>query len=351
MLISFFCIATEPFKNKYPIIESIKSILPLADEVVVVLGRNEKESEKEIRKLGEKIKIYKTHLWPKDWIYDIMTYHFDYALKKCTGDFCVKFDIDYVFKYDDEKILREIFTNNQKYHKIYLPKYNYLDNLHWMIYKKGIYCINRKLILEENENDMDRFYVGNKNYVNELIIDGKMREYIYEGKDIKVFNYDCSFMDKNLFIEKHYRWYNAYYKKWGNLDHFGLKPETLKNKEKLLKFVIDRTKDRIEYAAKNGNIYFDSFKFNPNLIRGKLRELKEGDYGYNFFDMIKLSSILYDKLPNDKKILLENKNKIRKYFSKLEGDFEFLSEKDNTRMIEILNENLNEKFLKISKFL
>jgi len=351
MRISFFCIATEPLKNKYPIFESVKSVLPLADEVVIVLGREEKKSEKMLMKLGDKIKIYKTNLWPIDWVYDVMTYHFDYALKKCTGDFCVKFDIDYIFKYKEDHVLRELFKRNDKFHKIYLPKYNYLDKCHWMIFKRGIYCINKKLILKDHHGDEDAYFVGNKNYVNELIIEGKMKEFIYEGDLIKVFNYDCSFMDKDLFYEKHYRWYNAYYKKWGNLDHFGLTIDILKNKDKLLNFVIERTKDRIEYAAKNGNIYFDSFKYNPPLIRGRLRQMESNEYGFNYFGMLKISNILYDKLSNDKKILEQNKNRIRKYFSKLEGDYEFLNEKDNEKMVDILSKNLKDNYLKISKFL
>ena len=27
-----------------------------------------------------------------------MTYHFDYALRQCTGDICIKIDIDFIFK-------------------------------------------------------------------------------------------------------------------------------------------------------------------------------------------------------------------------------------------------------------
>jgi len=351
MFISFFCIATEPFKNKYPIIESIKSILPLADEVIVVLGRDEKSSTKEIKKISEKVKVFKTDLWPIDWTYDVMTYHFDYAFKKCRGDFCVKFDIDYVFKYPDGFRLNDLFKKKNSYHKIYLPKYNYIDKNHWMIYKRGIYCINKKLILKEHHNDDDLFFIGNKNYVNELIIETKMREFVYDGKDIKVFNYDCSFMDKDLFYEKQFRWYNAYYKKWGNLNHFGLTQEILKNKEKLISYTIERIKDRIEYAGKHGMIYFDSFKYNPALIRLKLRQMNYKNYGFNFFGMLKLSNIIYDKIPNEKKLLRNNVDKIRKYFNKLEDNYDFLKEEKSDVMVEMLMRNLKDKYLKISKFI
>ena len=351
MFISFFCIATEPFKNRYPIIESIKSILPLADEVIVVLGREEKSSTKVIKQIDPKVKVYRTNLWPVDWAYDVMTYHFDFGFKKCRGDFCVKFDIDYVFKYRDEFRLNDLFKKKDNYHKIYLPKYNYVDKNHWMIFKRGIYCINKKLILKEHNNDEDSFFIGNKNYVNELIIQTKMREYVYDGPDIKVFNYDCSFMDKGLFYEKQFRWYNAYYKKWGNLNHFGLTNEVLNNEDKLIQFTIERTRDRIEYAGKHGLIYFDCFKYNPPLIRFKLRQMTYKDYGFNFFGLFKLSNIIYEKIPNDKRILKDNIEKIRKHFNKLEGEYDFLRENDKNKMVDVLMANLEDKYLKISKFL
>jgi len=334
MFISFFCIATEPYKNKYPIIESIKSVLPVADEVVVIFGRGEKSSEREVKLLSEKVKVYRTDLWPVDWSYDVMTYHFDFGLKKCKGDFCVKFDIDYIFKFRNDDILRKLFEKNkEKYHKIYLPKYNYLDKNHWMIYPKGIYCINKNLILKENNGDEDAFYVGNRNYVNELIVDGNIEEFVYEGNEIKVFNYDCSFMTYDLFYEKHFRWYNAYYKKWGNLNHFGLTVDILNDKEKLVNFVVERTKERIDYAIKTGKVHFDNFLFNPSHIRGKLRGLKKEQYGYNFFGKIKIAKILYeDVLLND-----TNNSRIKFFLEKLVGE-------------KINDVKISDDYLKISKF-
>ena len=61
--LSFFAIATEPFKNGYPIIECITSILNVADEIIIVYGREENESEKQLLQLSEKVKVFKTK-WP-----------------------------------------------------------------------------------------------------------------------------------------------------------------------------------------------------------------------------------------------------------------------------------------------
>lgn len=345
MFISFFCIATEPFKNRYPIMQSLKSILPLADEIIVVLGREEESSENEMRALSDKIKIFKTNLWPEDWTYDVMTYHFDYALKKCQGDFCVKFDIDYIFKFNDIDDLREIFLNYGNHHRIYLPKINYLDIGHWMIYKKGVYCINRKLI--EEDYGEDSYWIGNSNYVNELMVDGEIKDVVVDG-EVKVFNYDCSFMDKETFYEKHFRWYHAYLKKWGNLDHFNLSKEELFDKEKMVSYVINRVKDRIKNAAANKNIYFDSFKYNPPVIRKKLREMTPEMYGSRYFGLMGLEEILYDKIPNDKKHLDKKISAIRKYYETVEGDYDFLK-KENGKMIDILMKRYG-KDIYISKF-
>lgn len=349
MKISFFCIATEPLKNKYPVEESIRSVLPLCDEVVVVLGRTEKASEKILRNLSKKIRIFYTSLWPIDWSYDVMTYHFDYALKKCTGDYCVKFDIDYVFDYNTPDILRNILEKNSKYHKLTFRKYNYIDRNHWMILDRGPYVVNTKLLMEES-GDRDSFYIGNKNYMNELIMEGKMNEKIYGGDDLRVFNYDCTFMDFKLFYEKHYRWYNAYFKKWGNLDHFGMKRKFLENREQFVDFIIKRTRERIVYSIKKKRIYFDNKNFNPELIRDRLGGIKREMYGYNFFGKINLNKLLYNTYKVDK--IKDNYNLIKNYLVILNNNEDFLKGCNKENIINGLKKCYKKKkWVKITKFI
>ena len=56
---SGFTIVRNAIKNGYPVVESIQSILPVVDEMVVAIGDGEDDTEQLIRNIGsEKIKIF-----------------------------------------------------------------------------------------------------------------------------------------------------------------------------------------------------------------------------------------------------------------------------------------------------
>tara|TARA_B100000674_G_C37943972_1_gene963971 strand:- start:162 stop:1049 length:888 start_codon:yes stop_codon:yes gene_type:complete len=289
--ISFFCVATEPLKNRYPIKESIHSILPLADEVIVIFGRREEETEKYLLNLNKKIKLINTDKWNIDWSYDIMTYHFDFALKQCSGDICIKFDIDHIYRQTDINFINEfrngLFSMINKYHIFYIPKYNYLPNNKFLMFENGTYCINSYLLKKEGK----KFNIGREKYVNTIIIEGDKKIYVIKDERYGFVNYDCTFMTKELFIEKQYRWYMAYYKLFGDLERFNITFDILNDHEKILKFVTDRVFNRIKWAKKKNVFYEFKYNYNPNIIREKIGNLNENHYGYNYFqreDILKL---------------------------------------------------------------
>jgi hypothetical protein len=137
--------------------------------------------------------------------------------------------------------------------------------------------------------------------------------------------------------------------KWGNLDYFGISIDTLSDKEKLINFVINRTKDRILHAVENNLIIFDNFKMNPNLIKDRLNRLDKNNYGKNFFGKINIREILYETIPKDTKIVEKNISRIKNYFSKMEDD-NLLNEIKNDKSIIEFIVNIMKKELKISKF-
>ena len=97
MLISSYFIVTEPEKMGFPYMECMESALSFSDELVVVCGREEKQSEDKIRALGEKVKIINTNAWPIDWEYYVMRNHLQIGLDACSGDFALKIDADHIF--------------------------------------------------------------------------------------------------------------------------------------------------------------------------------------------------------------------------------------------------------------
>ena len=58
MKISGFTIVRNAVKNDYPVVESICSILPVVDEMIVLVGKSEDETEALIRSIpSDKLRI------------------------------------------------------------------------------------------------------------------------------------------------------------------------------------------------------------------------------------------------------------------------------------------------------
>ncbi|MCX7954468.1 MAG: hypothetical protein N3A01_04670 [Bacteroidales bacterium] len=105
MKISGFTIARNAQKLYFPIKESILSILPLVDEYIIALGEGDvdDDTEKIINSINStKIKIYKRK-WNKDYykFCNIFAEETNFALSKCTGDWCFYLQADEVVHEND----------------------------------------------------------------------------------------------------------------------------------------------------------------------------------------------------------------------------------------------------------
>lgn len=111
MKISGFTFLRNGAKLEYPLIESIRSALPLVDEFVIALGDSEPDddTEERIRALGsDKIVIVPT-VWDLD-TYKKGTEHAhqtDIAKERCTGDWLIYLQGDEVLHEDDLPVIRE----------------------------------------------------------------------------------------------------------------------------------------------------------------------------------------------------------------------------------------------------
>ncbi len=103
MKISGFTIVRNAVKYYFPVKESILSILPIVDEFIVALGDSEDETEEVIRSIGSpKIKIFKRR-WDERFFKkgEILRRETNFALSKCTGDWCFYLQADEVVHEDD----------------------------------------------------------------------------------------------------------------------------------------------------------------------------------------------------------------------------------------------------------
>lgn len=277
--LSVFCCATNPLESGYPIYESVASFINVADEIIVIYGRDENESEEELLKMSNKIKLIKTNSWPVDWSYNVMTEHFNIGLNSCTGDIAFKFDIDFICRCDDlgnhDEFREKIFSNIEKFHVIQIPRINYLIGGYFSYCKNiGPYAINKYLL----EKDKKKYYIGVKGYCNTICIEDTYNEAIIEEDKFAIMNYDCTFMNLDQYIDKQYRWFMAYFKQFKTLSKFNIDIDTVEDKNKLLTFCQDRMK------IKRTNIYINKgYDENPSIIRERIKNLTDDKFGKSCF--------------------------------------------------------------------
>ena len=111
MKISGFTFVRNAIVFAYPMIESLSSLSPVSDEIIIAAGNSDDDTTDVIRNLNNpKIKIIET-VWDKKLksgglIYSQQT---NIALEECSGDWCIYLQADEVFHEKDyELILMEI---------------------------------------------------------------------------------------------------------------------------------------------------------------------------------------------------------------------------------------------------
>ena len=116
MKVSGFFIVRHGEKFDYPYLESLRSVLPLVDELVINVGIGEDATLARIQELagseGEgKIQIFESH-WPLDDPEKrrggkILSEQTNLALERCTGDWCIYIQADEILHEEDYPSLKQ----------------------------------------------------------------------------------------------------------------------------------------------------------------------------------------------------------------------------------------------------
>lgn len=156
MKISGFTIIRNAVIYDFPIVESIKSILDLVDEYIVVAGDSTDATDELISSINSpKIKVIKT-VWDnvkyrdKGMVYAAQT---DIALQACSGDWCIYLQSDEVIHEDSLPIIREACQKHLLNEKVegFILKYthfygdynHYIDALHFG-YPREVRIVRRR---------------------------------------------------------------------------------------------------------------------------------------------------------------------------------------------------------------
>jgi len=155
MKVSGFTFVKDAVKYDFPAVESVKSMLPLCDEVIVNVGVSEDNTLDLIREIGsDKIKIFETEWDDKFKVKSrILAQQTNMALYKCTGDWCLYLQADEVINekdYDNIRKCMKVNLDNEKVEGLLFDYYHFfgsynkcIRSYHW--YRKEIRIIRNHL--------------------------------------------------------------------------------------------------------------------------------------------------------------------------------------------------------------
>ncbi len=272
---TLLCI-TNPINRQDIYLECIASMLPWADEIVIVDGVSTDGSIEKIKKLNNpKIRIY-TLEWPHKFSWDELPKHLNHGLAQIKSDFCIRVDVDYVFKDTWREGLWEIEAFNdkriitaQKFSTILVDK----------VYQKG----PTPMIINMKYGDM-YFGVAEGQYTDLCvpIIKTGMRGGIPKGKmvderdiyksHLEFMNYDYCFKTKDFTAKEFLRFSRAHKRyfgttNWGNTE------------EEALRMFIDMMKSRMN--RKDGYIHNMPWPMHPSFIKSRVKSIKPEHFGHS----------------------------------------------------------------------
>ena len=114
MKVSGFTYMRNSFKYGYPVIESIKSILPICDEFIAVVGKSDDGTREAIEAIGsEKIRIIDTE-WDDSLVKGgkVFAQQANIGLRAVTGDWAFHIQSDEVFHEDDLAEIKKAMEDN-----------------------------------------------------------------------------------------------------------------------------------------------------------------------------------------------------------------------------------------------
>lgn len=116
MKASGFTIIRNGSRFDYPYIESLRSLLPLVDELVINVGRGDDDTLKRIQDFSKSDGQGKVVIFETDWPLNdpekkrggrILSEQTNLALDRCSNDWCIYLQADEVFHEEDAQMLRK----------------------------------------------------------------------------------------------------------------------------------------------------------------------------------------------------------------------------------------------------
>ena len=253
-------------------------MLPWADQIVIVDGGEKSDWYVKLQKElsgedFEKIKVVQLP-WPYEFSWDELPKHLNAGLVHVKSDWCVRADIDYVFKDNWKDNLSEL--NNFKDKRIVTVQ-KFSTILVNKVYQKGAtpMIINMKYgdmcfgVAEGKYTDLCMPII--KKGIHGDIPTGRMVDDV--GKShLEFMNYDYCFKTKEFTAKEFFRFSRAH-KRYFNTTNWG------ETEEEALEKFINMMEARL--MSKNRHIYNMPWGQHPSFIQERVKNIKPEHFGYN----------------------------------------------------------------------
>lgn len=293
MLLSSHVNITNPKKWGYCYLESISSFAELCDEVIVVDGGSTDGSLQEIYALPYKnIKIVHMPWNDKEWSWEQLGRSMNYGLMNCQGDFCFRFDADYVFYTDGIKRLRgfleEYQTKEQSPIAIDVFKMNLTIVKYRLLKARMPFIINKKDYpdlrygIDTTGRDTDfMFAIMNARQREDGMWEGTTildQEALIMPTDCEIWCYDDCFMTKEQIKGRKEQ------AKKAHIRYNGGDPDKIKDDiayEEFEKFKEFISRRMLTYKMEKLNL-----EDHPPVMRDKVANVAEDMLGFNCFNWV-----------------------------------------------------------------
>lgn len=265
MKLSIFTTVGDWLKRGDPFIEAIENYTSVADEVVIVDGS---EKTKEIQSWNEKVKIIHSP-WPQDFDWTVIGDQFQKGYDACTGDWCIRMDLDYFLNVEKADELRErlsaIKSIGATLHK-------------WQFLVVDRYRLKARMAIAMRGGDKDITFHGGADECQAQYKGEDLSNINCEDTRIEFYNYDHSFKTKEQLRPDLLRFARAWQK------HFGIDRLGAANEREAMRNFMDMQIGR--YAAMEWKHI--PLEEHPKEIRERLSKIRADQFGFNMFGALNI---------------------------------------------------------------
>lgn len=294
-MISGFTTTTNSFKMCYPIIEAIKSYLPVLDELIVIDGGSTDGTLEAIKELNDsRIRIIcdEDTKWEKDWKYSRMNHNMDRGFRECQGDIVLKFDADRILK--DKDLMKQDLQRlkNERYLDLRTSRYSIKLIDRYGLKKPIMRAVNRNVAKDMNLNlryGLDLEIGAHNNFIDfkeekDGILWGKMLHFFDKNLDsqAKEFDYGYCFTDKRTAARTYYR------HTWALQKQFSKQPKFTSYKDSFEHYV--RSIGNLEELETQTRIKLEE---HPEEMQDKIKNMTEAMKGRSLWGMVKTNYDFY----------------------------------------------------------